>query len=119
VLHSQSISSSLTWSLYLYLAKCTSYETPHCANFSSLLPFHPLFGPNILLSILFSNTSSLCFSLNVNVYNYVSAALNHFLKFWYDDVPEYTELIVIRDLKFSLWWIIRLRYSRTWGHVVW
>jgi hypothetical protein len=34
----------------------TSYEVPHYAAFFNL-PSLPLFGPNILLSTLFSNTS--------------------------------------------------------------
>jgi hypothetical protein len=31
VLHALPISSSFTWSFYLYLAKSTSYEVPYCA----------------------------------------------------------------------------------------
>jgi hypothetical protein len=33
VLHSLPISSSLTWSFYLYLEKSKSYEAPHYAVF--------------------------------------------------------------------------------------
>jgi hypothetical protein len=43
------------------LANNTSYEAPHYEVFCNL------FGPNILLSTLFSNTLNLCFSLNVRV----------------------------------------------------
>jgi hypothetical protein len=32
VLHALPISSSLTWSFWLYLAKNTSYEAPHYAS---------------------------------------------------------------------------------------
>jgi hypothetical protein len=41
VLHALSISSSLTWSFKLYLAKSTIYEAPHYALFSNLLSLHP------------------------------------------------------------------------------
>jgi hypothetical protein len=52
---SHPISSPLTSSFYLYLAKSASYEAPHCAVFSNLCHFiSSLFGSNILLSILFS-----------------------------------------------------------------
>jgi hypothetical protein len=37
MLHALPSSSSLTWSFYLYLSKCTGYEVPYCAVFSSLL----------------------------------------------------------------------------------
>jgi hypothetical protein len=37
----------------IILVKRTSYEAPHYAVFSSLLPLPPL-GPNILISTLFS-----------------------------------------------------------------
>jgi hypothetical protein len=40
VLHAMSISSSLTWSSYLYLGKSTSYETPNYAVSSNLLSLH-------------------------------------------------------------------------------
>jgi hypothetical protein len=32
----------LTWLFHLYLTKSTSYEAPHSAIFSSLLPLHPI-----------------------------------------------------------------------------
>jgi hypothetical protein len=48
VLHGLLISSSLTWSFWLYLEKSTSYE-----------------ASNIILNTLFSNTLSLCSSLKV------------------------------------------------------
>jgi hypothetical protein len=64
MLHALTTSSSLTWSFCLYLAKNTSHEAPHSAVFSNLTSLH-LFGPNILLNTLFSNTLSLCSSLNV------------------------------------------------------
>jgi hypothetical protein len=47
------------------LARSTSYEAPHYAVSSNLPPLISLLGPNILLSTLFSNTLSLCSSLNV------------------------------------------------------
>jgi hypothetical protein len=40
MLYSLSISPSLTWSFYLYLAKSTSYDAPHYAAFSNLLSLH-------------------------------------------------------------------------------
>jgi hypothetical protein len=42
------------------LEKSTSYEAPHYVVFSNLLSLHLS-----LLNTLFSNTLSLCFSLNV------------------------------------------------------
>jgi hypothetical protein len=66
-LHALPISFFLTWSFQLYLVKSTSYDAPSYAVFSNLLPFLPLLGPNILLSILFSNTLSLCSSLKVRI----------------------------------------------------
>jgi hypothetical protein len=41
VLHTLSISPSLTWSFWLYLARSTSYEGPHYAIFCNLLLCHP------------------------------------------------------------------------------
>jgi hypothetical protein len=61
VLHAPPISPSFTSYFWLYLANNTSYEAPHYAAFSTL------FRPNILPSILFSNTLSLSSSLNVRV----------------------------------------------------
>jgi hypothetical protein len=55
VLHALPNSASLTWSSWMY-SLCTFIQ-PLVTWF--------LFGPNILLSILFSNTLSLCYSLNV------------------------------------------------------
>jgi hypothetical protein len=43
VLHALPISSSLTWSFYLYLAKSTRHEAPHYAVFSNLPSFHHSF----------------------------------------------------------------------------
>jgi hypothetical protein len=40
MLHALPISSSLTWSFWLYLAKSTNYEVPHYAVFSNLLSLH-------------------------------------------------------------------------------
>jgi hypothetical protein len=45
------------------MVKETSYEAPHFPFFSVFCYF--LFGPNIILSILFSNTLSLCSFLDV------------------------------------------------------
>jgi hypothetical protein len=42
VLPALPISSSLTWSFQLYLAKSTSYEAPHYAVFPNLLSLRPL-----------------------------------------------------------------------------
>jgi hypothetical protein len=47
------------------LEKSTSYEAPHYAVFSKPSATSSLFGPNVLLNALFSNTLSLCSSLNV------------------------------------------------------
>jgi hypothetical protein len=41
MLHAMSISSSLIWSFYLYLAKSINYEAPNCAVSSNLLSFCP------------------------------------------------------------------------------
>jgi hypothetical protein len=41
MLHSVSISYSLTCTFWLYLAKCTSYEALHYEVFSSDLSLHP------------------------------------------------------------------------------
>ena len=46
-----------------YLVRITYRETPHFSFFHSPAVF--LFGPDIFLSTLFSNTLSLCSSLNV------------------------------------------------------
>jgi hypothetical protein len=43
----------------------SNYKAPHYATFSNFLPFY-LLGSNNLLSTLFSNTLSLCSSLNVS-----------------------------------------------------
>jgi hypothetical protein len=48
--------------ILIKMAKSVSYEAPHYAVFSNL---PSLFGPNIPLSALFSNSLSLCSSLNV------------------------------------------------------
>jgi hypothetical protein len=45
--------------------KCTSYEAPHCAVFSDLLPLLLFSGPNILHSTLITNTRNLCASRGV------------------------------------------------------
>jgi hypothetical protein len=57
VLHASSISSSLSWS-------SLNYEAPRYGTFSSPVTLS-LLGPDILLSILFSNTHNLCSYLNV------------------------------------------------------
>jgi hypothetical protein len=49
----------------MYLGMSTNYEVPHCATSSIPLSPQILLGPNILLTTLFSNTLSLCFSLNM------------------------------------------------------
>jgi hypothetical protein len=59
------ISSSLPWSCYLYMVKSISYEALHYAVFSNLLPLHPSSVHIFSLATLFSNTFSLCSSLNV------------------------------------------------------
>jgi hypothetical protein len=50
--------------ILIILVKCTSYEAPHYAVFLQPPVTSSLFGSNILLSTLFSNTLSLCSSLN-------------------------------------------------------
>jgi hypothetical protein len=65
MLYIMPISCSLTWSFSLYLMKRTSYEAPHYAVLLQPPVTSSLFGPSILLSTLFSNTLSLCSSLNV------------------------------------------------------
>jgi hypothetical protein len=47
------------------LAKSTNYEAPWLYSFLHPPVTPSLFGPNILLSILFSNILSLCSSLTV------------------------------------------------------
>jgi hypothetical protein len=64
VLHALPISSSSTWSFWLYLGNSTSYEAPRYAVFLQPL-ITSSFCPNILLSTLFSNILSVCSSLNV------------------------------------------------------
>jgi hypothetical protein len=54
VLNSLPISSSLTWSFWLYLVKRTSYEAPNYAVFSPI-SCHVIFLRYILVSTLFSN----------------------------------------------------------------
>jgi hypothetical protein len=49
----------------IYLAKGTNYEAPHYEVFLQPPVTSSLFGPNILLSNLFSNTLSPFSSLNV------------------------------------------------------
>ena len=45
-----------------------NYKVPHRGDFYTF-HFHPsLFGPNTRLSILFSNTLSLCFSINIRAH---------------------------------------------------
>jgi hypothetical protein len=45
--------------------KNTNYEAPHYAAFTNLLSLSSLFGPNNPLNNIFSDTLSLCSSLNV------------------------------------------------------
>jgi hypothetical protein len=47
------------------LAKRKNHEVPRYAASSTLLSLHSFFGPNILLSTLFSNTLSQSSSFNV------------------------------------------------------
>jgi hypothetical protein len=59
VLHTLPMPSFFTCILYLYLAKSTSYEVPHCAVFSILLFLSS--SVQILLPDLFG----LCSSFNI------------------------------------------------------
>jgi hypothetical protein len=59
VLHALPISSSLTWSFYLYLEKSTSYEAPHYAVLSNLLSLH-FYSIQIRSSASFSQTPLVC-----------------------------------------------------------
>jgi hypothetical protein len=70
VLHAPAMSPSLIWSSQYYLVRNTDYEAPQVGlwNFLELYVLSclsRLLVPNILLSTLFSNTPSLCFSLIV------------------------------------------------------
>jgi hypothetical protein len=67
VMHAKPISSSLTWSFWLYLEKCTSCETPRYVVVFQPPIISSLLGPNFLLSTPLSNTFSLFSSLNVRV----------------------------------------------------
>jgi hypothetical protein len=58
-------SSSLTIFILIILGENTLYKSSSIRSFLQPIVILSLFGPNILLSILFSNTLSLCFSLNV------------------------------------------------------
>jgi hypothetical protein len=74
------ISPYLVWlSFLLYLAKSTSYETPHHAIYPNLPTLPSLLSPNILLNTLFSNTLSLCSFLNIRdkFHTYVRTEVTH------------------------------------------
>jgi hypothetical protein len=64
-IHALPVSSSLTLSFWLYLAKSTSYEAPHYAVSSDILLFHLSSVQNTLLSTLFLNTRSIFASHHV------------------------------------------------------
>jgi hypothetical protein len=59
VLHALVISSALTWSFSIYLAKSTSYKPPHYTVFFNLLSLH-LSSVQIFSSAPCSQTSSFC-----------------------------------------------------------
>jgi hypothetical protein len=65
VLHALSISSSVTWSFSLYLAKSTKSWSSSLCSFLQPYIISYLLSANILLSARFSNTHRLCSSLNV------------------------------------------------------
>jgi hypothetical protein len=71
LLHVKPISSFLTWSFRLYLAKSTNYETPHYAVFLKLL------SPYLSLLQVFS---SACCSQTLSVCR--SAANKKTKRFW-------------------------------------
>jgi hypothetical protein len=64
VLHALQISSSMTWSLLLYLAKSECYEAPHYVIISTCILFYPSLL-QIFSSTLFSNAISLNSSLKI------------------------------------------------------